>query len=162
MDFTLHPLTPADAAALQVVYDAAPAAFAARFGGAAAPSQAAADLAQAAGEPGRYQFGVSLEGALIGVADCKLPATEAGAAHIGLLLLAAPYDEPEIKGLALRILARWLAQNFSVTRLLVAVPASAAAEVAFWYQEGFAFTGEQYRREMGDYAPRFLLMARDL
>jgi RimJ/RimL family protein N-acetyltransferase len=170
MDFTLRPLTPTDAPALQAVYDAAPAAFAARFGQAAPPGQAAADLEQAAaasaeGETGRYQFGIYLEGTLIGLADCKLAPgaveSDPATAHIGLLLLAQPYDDPEITGLALRILTRWLARDFGVRRLAVDVPASAAAEVAFWRSQGFTFTGEQHRREIGHHAPRFLVMSRE-
>jgi hypothetical protein len=160
--FSLRLLTEEDVPALQRVYDAAPAAFTRLLGRPAAPEQAAIDITQALAEPARYQFGVLMDGSLIGMADCKLSEQDEGQASIGLLLLAEPYDDPAVAGLVLRILVRWLAQSLAIRRVQTAVPAQFPGEIAFWQAEGFEFTGEQYRRELGAYAPRFLVMARDL
>jgi len=78
------------------------------------------------------------------------------------LLLTPPYDDPAIGGLALRILTRWLAERFGVDRLETSVPAHVPEEIAFWQQEGFDFTGRQYRRELGEFAPRFLVMGKNV
>ena len=160
--FTLRLLTEADVPALQRVYDAAPAAFDALLGRPAAPDQAAADLLQGLLEEGRYQFGIFLGDEMIGAADCRLAASVAGQAQIGALLLAEPYDAPAIAGLALRIVERWLCERFGVRQVEVGVPAHESGEIAFWQEAGYSFTGEQYRRELERYAPRFLVMRRAL
>ena len=83
-------------------------------------------------------------------------------AHIGLILTAPPYDDPEISHLALRILTRWLISSFGVHRLETSVPAHLAAVIGFWESAGFAFTGEQFRRDLPGYFPRLLVLAKDL
>jgi RimJ/RimL family protein N-acetyltransferase len=162
MDFSLRPLTGDDVPALQAVYDAAGDTFTRWFGRPAAPGQAAADFQQASDEPGRYQFGIFLTGRLVGLADCRLETEFEGQAHIGLLLLGEPYNDAAIAGLALRILIRWLSEAFGVTRLETGVAAHSPEDIAFWQSQGFSFTGQQYRRDLGDFAPRFLVMAKDL
>lgn len=161
MDFSLQLLTDADVDALQDVYDACPAAFTVLLGAPAAPEQAARDFVQAIATPGRYQLGVFVDKALAGVIDCKLDDDTPGRSHIGMLLLAPPYDDPEIRGLALRILERWLAQAYGVTLLETSVAAHEPGEIAWWQAQGFAFTGEQYRRDLPDYSPRLLVMGKD-
>jgi RimJ/RimL family protein N-acetyltransferase len=162
MDFTLRALTDADLPALQRVYDASPSVLASRLGRPAPPDQAVADFVQALSEPGRYQFAILLDNNIVGLADCRLAQDSPGKAHVGFLLLAPPYDDPDIAALALRILARWLQGSFGVTHLETAVPAQDADEIAFWEREGFRFTGEQYRREVYRYAPRLLVMEREV
>jgi len=49
-----------------------------------------------------------------------------------------------------------------VQRVQVAVLAQDPYEQAFWRALGFEFTGEQYRRELPGYAPRFLVMQKEL
>jgi len=154
----LRPLSPADAPVLQQLYDACPAAFTSLLGRAAPPDLAANDLIQAQSTPERAQFGVFLDEALIGFIDCKLDADMPDRAHLGLLLLAAPYDDPTIASPILRILTRWL-MGLSIAQLETGVPAHDAAAIRFWLGQGFRFTGEQYRRELPGYAPRFLVMA---
>ncbi len=161
-EFNLRPLSEGDAPALQRVYDLAPATFERLVGHPASPGQAARDLAQARETPGRYQFGAVLDGELIGMVDCKLSDDVPGQAHLGLLLLAEPYARPALAGLMVRMLSRWLAAAYGVNRLEVSVPAQHAPDFVFWQAQGFAFTGQQYRRDLGDYAPRFLVLARDL
>jgi hypothetical protein len=97
---------------------------------------------------------------LIGVLDCKLDDEEEGLARIGLLLLVAPYDDPSIKSLAVRVVERWLAAEYAVRRVEVGALAHAPEDIAFWEGEGYALTGEQYRRDLPGYAPRFLVMAK--
>jgi hypothetical protein len=162
MSFELRLLTDTDVPALQAVYDARPDAFTRLIGRRALPDQAAADFVQALSEPGRYQFGISIEDELAGVADLRLDPEIEGAAHIGLLLLAPPYNDADITALVLRILERWLAQAYAVSRLETGVPAQDVAELAFWQQQGYAFTGGQYRRDLPGYAPRFLVLAKTL
>jgi len=162
MSFNLRPLTAADIPALQQVYDACPGVFARLLGQPAAPNQAASDFQQAQKTPGRFQFGISVEGKLVGLVDCKLDSDRAGVAHLGLLLLAPPYDDPEIAALALRILTTWLTGAFGVRRLEADVLAHDPGAIRFWTGEGFTFTGEQYRRHLPGYAPRFLVLAKDL
>ena len=154
----LRPLSPADAPILQRLYDACPAAFTSLIGRPAPPDLAENDLTQAQAAPGRTQLGVFLDEALIGFIDCKLDADMPDRAHLGLLLLAAPYDDPTIASSILRILTRWL-MGLSIARLETGVPAHDAAAIRFWLGQGFRFTGEQYRRELPGYAPRFLVMA---
>ncbi len=162
MDFELRPLTDADIPALQRVYDALPGAFQLLIGRPAPPDQAARDFMQAIGTPGRYQFGILIRGEMCGVVDCKLDDDVEGQAHIGMLLLAPPYNDPEIAGLALRVLSRWLAAAFGVRRLETGAVAHAPAGIAFWRSQGFEFTGEQYRRDLGGYHPRFLILAKEI
>ena len=111
-----------------------------------------------AGYAGRAQLGVFLDEELIGFIDCKLDADMPDRAHLGLLLLASPYDDPTIASSILRILTRWL-MGLGITQLETGVPAHDAAAIRFWLGQGFRFTGEQYRRELAGYAPRFLVMA---
>lgn len=162
MDFQLRPLAEADIPALQQVYDAVPETFRLLIGRPAPPGQAARDFMQAAGTPGRYQFGIFIRGEMSGVVDCKLDDDVEGQAHIGMLLLAPPHDNPEIAGLALRVLARWLASVFGVRRLETGAVAHDPAGIAFWRSQGFEFTGEQYRRDLGGYHPRFLILAKEI
>jgi hypothetical protein len=162
LEFSLRLLTEADVPALQRVYDRAQTAFTQHFGAPAGPEQAALDFVQALYEPGRYQFGIYADGELIGLADCKLDAEVEGQAHLGRLVLAEPYNQAALGALALRILFRWLTASFAVRRLATSVPAHVPADIAFWQEQGFNFTGEQYRREIGGFAPRFLIMEKDL
>lgn len=162
MDFTLRLLTDTDVPALQQVYDATPEAFRRLIGQPAPADQAARDFVQAIATPGRYQFGIQVDTKLVGLVDCKLDDQVAGQAYIGMLLLAPPYDTPDIAGLALRILERWLITTFTVGRVQTDVLAHEPQELAFWRAQGYTFTGEQYRRELPDYAPRLLTMAKDL
>ena len=83
-------------------------------------------------------------------------------AHIGLILLSPPYDDPAVLSLAVRVLERWLAGEYGVRRVEVAALAHAPADIAFWEREGYAFTGAEFRRYLPGYAPRFLVMAKDL
>jgi len=158
MNLALRPLTPSDAPILQRLYDACPAAFTSLLGRPALPDLAANDLTQAQAAPGRTQLGVFLDEDLIGFIDCKLDADIPDRVHLGLLLLAAPYDDPTIASPILRILTRWL-MGLSIAQLETGVPAHDAAAIRFWLGQGFRFTGEQYRRELPGYAPRFLVMA---
>ncbi len=162
MDFFLRPLDEDDAPLVQQVYEAAPGALARLLGAPAGPGQAARDLAEARACPGRYQFGAMLEGEMIGLVDCQLSDETPGQAHIGLLLLADRYADPDLAGLVVRMLARWLATALGVRRLEASAPAHHYPDLAFWQSQGFEFTGRQYRRRLPAYAPRFLVLARDL
>lgn len=161
MDLTLRILTEEDVPALQQLYDDAPAAFTRLLGHPAPSGQAARDLAQARATPGRYPFGAMLDGRLAGLLDCRLAGDVPGQADIGLLLLADRHADPRLAALLLRIVTRWLVTSLGVCRLETSVPAHEAAELAFWQAQGFAFTGQQYRRAFGNYHPRFLVLARD-
>jgi hypothetical protein len=167
MTLTLRLLTDADLDALQAVYDACPADFQRLIGRPAPPDQAARDFLQALGTPGRFQFGVFVGSEpdgdrLAGLLDCKLADETPGLAHAGLLLMAPPYDDPDIRGLALRMIERWLAGAYGVTRIETGIPAHDAPELAFWGAQGYTFTGEQYRRDLPGYAPRLLVLAKAL
>jgi hypothetical protein len=59
------------------------------------------------------------------------------------------------------MLARWLSE-LGALQLEVSVPAHAADQVRFWWSLGFEFTGDHYRRDLPGYAPRFLIMQRDI
>ncbi len=162
MDFSLRPLEEGDAGLLQQLYEAGPDAFRRLLGRPAAAGQAARDIAQARATPGRYQSGAVLDGRLVGMIDLKLSDEVAGQADIGLLLFPGLREAGEIAALALRILTRWLRDAMSVCRIEAGVPAADAAQIAFWQAQGFAFTGQSYRRELEQFAPRFLVLARDL
>lgn len=162
MDFELRPLTDADIPALQQVYNALPEAFRLLIGRPAPPDQAARDFRQATATPGRYQFGILIQGRMSGVVDCKLDDDVEGQAYIGMLLLTPPYNDPAVAGLVLRILGRWLAAAFGVRRLETGAVAHDPVGIAFWRSQGFEFTGEQYRRDLPDYHPRFLILAKDI
>lgn len=161
MDFSLRPLTEVDAPALQRVYEAAPAAFTRLLGRPALPGQAARDIAQALATPGRYQFGAVLDGELIGMLDCKISEEVPREAYLGLLLLVDAAD-PALARLMVRILLRWLVSALNVKYVETSALAHHPPEIKFWQSMGFDFTGRQYRRELADYAPRFLVLARDL
>lgn len=162
MGFELRLVADSDLPDLQRIYDASPAVFGQLIGRPADPELAVRDFLDALTMPGRFQFGAFLDDALIGVVDCKLDETEEGLAHIGMLLLAAPYDDAGARGLALRMVERWLAAEFGAVRVETGVVSHAAAEIDFWLSQGYDFTGGQYRRELPGYAPRFLILAKDL
>ncbi len=159
--FALRPVEIDDIPTVQALYEGTPDVFRKLIGRPAPPDQAGNDVLQALQTPGRYQFAILLDQQMVGLADCKLDDELDHLAHIGLLLLRPPYDDDAIAGLAARILIRWLAGS-GVQRVQVAVLAQDPHEQAFWRAQGFEFTGEQYRRELPDYAPRFLVMQREL
>jgi hypothetical protein len=160
--FALRLLNDSDIPDLQRIYDASPQVFGQRLRAPAHPLQAARDFVDALQSPGRFQFGVLYEENLIGMLDCKLDDEEEGLAHIGMLLLAPPFDEPAIKGLAVRVVERWLASEYGVLKVEVGALAHVPADLAFWEAQGYALTGAQYRRDLPGYAPRFLVLAKDL
>jgi len=162
MSFALRLVTDSDLPDLQRIYDASSDAFRRLTRAPAPPDQAARDFVDALQSPGRFQFGVLYDENLIGVADCKLDDEEEGLARIGLILLARPYDDPAIMGLAVRVLERWLAAEYAARRIEVGALAHAPADIAFWEAQGYALTGEQYRRDLPGYAPRFLILAKDI
>ena len=162
MDFELRLLADSDLPGLQRIYDASPDTFRQLIGRPADPELAARDFVDAIRTPGRFQFGVFLGDDLIGAVDCKLDEAEEGLAHIGMLLLAPPYDDHGIRGLALRIAERWLAGQFGAARVETGVVSHAAAEIEFWLSQGYDYTGGQYRRDLPGYAPRLLVLAKDL
>jgi len=162
VSFSLHLLIDSDLPDLQRLYDAAPQVFERLIGRPAGPEQAARDFIDALQSPGRFQFGITFAGNLIGVTDCKLDDEEEGLAHIGMILLPAPYDDPDILSLALRVLERWLAADYGVRRIETGVVAHAPAELDFWLGQGYDYTGAQYRRDRPGYAPRFLVLGKDL
>jgi hypothetical protein len=159
MDFLLRRVEAEDVPEVQRLYEAEPEVFQRLLGRPAPPDQAINDYVQALGMPGRFQFAVLLDGRMVGLADCKLDDEVEGLAHLGLLLLARPYADAAVTALVLRILARWL-ESLGVRKLQISVPAHVREEVAFWQALGFGFTGEQYRRDLPGYAPRFLVMER--
>jgi hypothetical protein len=162
MTFSLRLLSDSDIPDLQRIYDASPQVFQRLLRAPAEPLQAARDFVDALQSPGRFQFAVLYEENLIGVLDCKLDDEEERVAHIGLLLLAAPYDDPAIKSLAVRVVERWLAADYSVQRIEVGALAHVPGEIAFWEGQAYALTGAQYRRDLPGYSPRFLVLAKDL
>jgi RimJ/RimL family protein N-acetyltransferase len=162
MSFSLRLLSDSDIPYLQRIYDASPQVFQRLLRAPAAPDQAARDFVDALQSPGRFQFGVLYDDDLIGMVDCKLDDEEEGVASIGLILLPPPYNDPEITGLALRVLERWLGAEYGVRRIEVGALAHVPAEVSFWEGQGYALTGGQYRRDLPGYAPRFLVLAKEL
>lgn len=162
MSFRLRLIADSDIPDLQRIYDASPDVFRRLTRAPALPDQAARDFVDALQSPGRFQFGIQYDDNLIGAADCKLDDEEEGLARIGLILLAPPYDDPAIMGLAVRVLERWLASEYAVRRVEVGAAAHAPAEIAFWEAQGYALTGGQYRRDLPGYAPRFLILAKDI
>ena len=129
MAFQRRWLNDSDLPDLQRICDAAPQRFRGRTGAPAAPDQAARDFFDALQSPGRFQFGALYDDKLIGVADCKLDDEQAGLAHIGLLLLSAPYDEPAIRSLVIRLLERWLASAYAVRPIEVGALATPPADI---------------------------------
>lgn len=162
MSFTLRLLIDSDLPDLQRIYAASPQVFQRLLRAPAAPDQAARDFVDALQSPGRFQFGVLYADVLIGVVDCKLDDEEEGVARIGMILLAPPYDDPQVMGLAVRVLERWLVAEYAVRRVEVGALAHAPAEIAFWEEQGYALTGAQYRRDLPGYAPRFLVLAKEV
>lgn len=162
MNFSLRLMSDSDLPAVQRLYDAAPEVFQRRFGAPATPDQAVRDFVDALKSPARFQFGVLYGDDLIGLADCKLDDEEEGLAHIGMVLLAPSFSDPEILALVVRILERWLSGEYAVKRIEVGAPAAAHDEIGFWQGQGYEFTGAQYRREMPGRAPRFLVMAKEI
>ncbi len=162
LSFELRLVADSDLPALQRLYDASPASFQQWIRKPPDPELAARDFIDALTTPGRFQFGVFFDDDLIGAIDCKLDEAEEGLAHIGMLLLVAPYDDPSIRGLSLRILERWLAAQFGAVRVETGVVSHAAVEIAFWLSQGYDYTGGQYRRDLPGYAPRLLVLGKDL
>ncbi len=162
MSFSLRLLSDSDLPDLQRIYDASPEVFQRLLRAPAAPDQAARDFVDALQSPGRFQFGVLYADNLIGVVDCKLDDEAEGVARIGMILLPPPYNDPEITGLTLRVVERWLMTEYGVRRIEAGALAHEPGEIAFWEGQGYALTGAQYRRDLPGYAPRFLVLAKDV
>jgi hypothetical protein len=162
VSFALRLLIDSDLPDLQRIYDASPEAFRRLTRAPAAPDQAARDFVDGLQSPGRFQFGILYGLDLIGVADCKLDDEEEGLARIGMILLAPPFEDPAILGLAVRILERWLASECAVRRIEAGALAHVPSDIAFWEGQGYTLTGAQYRRDLPGYAPRYLVLAKDL
>lgn len=162
MDFRLRLVIDSDLPDVQRLYDARPDVFRRLLGRPAEPDQAVGDFLDALRFPNRFQFAVMLDETLLGLADCQLDDETEGLAHIGMVLLAPEVDHPEVAGLVVRVIERWLARDFGATRVETAVVAQAAEEIAFWQGQGYDFTGSGFRRDLGEYRPRFLQLFKDL
>jgi hypothetical protein len=49
-----------------------------------------------------------------------------------------------------------------VNKIEVGALAHVPADIAFWETQSYTLTGAQYRRDLPGYAPRFLVLAKDL
>ena len=128
MDFRLRLVTDSDLPDVQRLYDARPDVLRRLLGRPAEPDQAVGDFLDALRFPNRYQFAVMLDETLLGLADCQLDDETEGLAHIGMVLLDPKVDHPEIAGLVVRVLERWLRDDFGATRVETAVVAQPAQQ----------------------------------
>ena len=159
---TLHPLRPADAPALQAVYQASADVWSSRGDAPPEPDQAAADLMAAAADEGRYLLGITLRDAMIGVVDLRLASPGPYDVQIGLILLADAQRRQGLGSWALRILETWLGRDTPTEAVIIAVPAQDHVAQAFMMANGYAFTGQSTRVLIGSSRPRLLEMRKSL
>jgi GNAT superfamily N-acetyltransferase len=160
---TLQPLGLADAAALQQVYEGAQDAFVGATGAPVPVDQASRDLVEAAGDDARYLLGIFLRERLVGVIDFRLAEPEAYEVRLGLLLLAQPYRRQRLGSWALRIFEEWLRRATPTEAVMLTVRAQDHATQAFLRSQGYAFTGQALRVELGPSgSSRLLWMRKDL
>ncbi len=158
MDFRLRLVIDSDLPDVQRLYDARPDVFRRLLGRPAEPDQAVGDFLGALRFQ-VFQFAVMLDETLLGLADCQLDDETEGLAHIGMVLLAPRSTTRRWPSWSCAWTERWLPQNdFGATRVETAVVAQAAEEIAFWQAQGYDFTGSGFRRDLGEYRPRFSIV----
>jgi len=159
---TLHPLTIADTASLQVIYEAAGDYFERTAGRQPPAGLAEADLSEAATDPGRNLLGVHLAEKMVGVIDLKLADPGPLDVRIGLILLIPAQRRHGLESWALQILEEWLRQATPSEAVALTVAAQDHAAQAFFRSQGYSFTGQATRLVIGKKRRRLLWMRKTL
>ena len=152
---------------LQAVYAATPAYWALHELAGAPPGQAAHDLEEAAATPGRTVLGMVVQDAaddalMVGMADVRLHYPAEGAATLGLVMVAEPYQRRGIGSAAWALLEPWLREQAGIRTARLAVEQFNAGAVRFFTHLGFAMTGEARRAPVGERFVRLLTMEKTL
>ncbi len=165
---TLMPLDPTlHTDALQAVFAATPGYWRLYKLDAPPADHAARALAEAQETPGRSLLGIlrridcdnpDAGAELIGVLDFRLHYPQAGAAYIGLLLVAEPLQRQGIGAQAWSLLKPWLAAAANIHTVRVGVEQFNVAALKFWEAQGFTLTGESDRVRVGEKFVRLLYM----
>ncbi len=157
--------------ALQAVYAATPEYWQMYGLAGPLPDQAQRDLAAANATSGRYLAGIvkrvdeqdAVAGAeLIGLVDFRLDWPETGAATIGMLMVAAPYQRQGVGTQAWALLAPWLAASAGMHKARLSVEQFNIGALKFWETLGFRLTGDSDRVRSGDQFVRLLYLERPL
>lgn len=159
---TVRPLSPSDGPALQAVYQASADFFLDRTGAPVDADQAAADLAAAAADEGRYLLGITLHHSMIGVIDLRLASPGQYDVSIGLILLAEAQRRQGLGSWALRMVETWLRRDTPTEAVVVTVPAQDHAAQGFFLAHGYAFTGQSTRVLAASTRLRLLEMRKSL
>jgi RimJ/RimL family protein N-acetyltransferase len=120
-----------------------------------------------AATPGRYLLGIvqrvdqanAAAGAeLIGVLDFRLHWPIEGAAYVGMLMVAGPFQRQGVATQAWSLLAPWLTATAKIDKARTGVEQFNHAGLKFWQQMGFHLTGESDRLRSGDALVRLLYL----
>jgi GNAT superfamily N-acetyltransferase len=150
-----------DAALLQEVYQASADDFLDAAGAPLEPSQAARDLGEAAGDPGRHILGIFLNDTLAGTIHLRFE-DEPAQTRLELVLLAPDRRRQGLGTWALRILEAWLARATPSEAVALAVAAPNHAAQSFFLANGYTYTGRTTRLLVGATRLRMLEMRKTL
>lgn len=133
--------------------------------------QAERDLAGVQGEAGRSALGILLPnrpgdpaaGAqLIGLLDFRMHYPEQGTAHIGMVMVAEPFQRQGAASAAWALLEEWLAGQAGISLARLTVEHFNPGALHFFQQIGFDLTGEARRTKSGQRFVRLLVMEKRL
>lgn len=169
---TLIPLSaPEHVSLLQAVYEAVPLYWRQFQQPGAAPDQAAQELAAVSATPGRAIMGIlhpmgaensNAELEMIGMVDFRLHYPHEGAATVGLLLVAQPYQRQGIGRQCWLMLEQWLARSARMKTAHAAVEQFNTVGLKFFLSMGFSLTGGARRLRVGDRFIRLLDLEKPL
>ncbi len=101
-------------------------------------------------------------GELVGLIDFRLDWPVAGAAHLGLIMIAERHQRQGLGTAAWHLLRPWLAGQAQMQKVQLSVEQFNPEALQFFEQLGFALTGEANRLKVGNRLVRMLGMARQL
>ena len=133
--------------------------------------QAERDLREAEGMVGRTLAGIvhrlqaddpSSGFEMVGIVDFRVNWPRESTAHLGMLMVAEPFQRQGIGAQTLKLLEPWFANSAGITTIRLGVEQFNPAALLFFQQQGFTLTGETSRVHVGEKKIRLLFMEKTL
>ena len=133
--------------------------------------QAERDLREAEGMAGRTLAGIvhrqqaddaSSGFEMVGIVDFRVNWPRESTAHLGLLLVAEPFQRQGIGAQTLKLLEPWFANSAGIATIRLGVEQFNPAALLFFQRQGYTLTGETNRVHVGEKKIRLLFMEKTL